>query len=102
MKICTTTVVTGLDHKEHFAIVAVGHPGWPIALFGPTGGANAKKSEAEAKFFADAPAMYDMLEHLSKEFGNINPDFPVSAGKVAEMKLLVERASSLVAKHANC
>jgi hypothetical protein len=101
MKLCTTTIVTGLDNKEHFAVVAVGQPSWPIALFGLTNGAKAKKSEAEAKFFADAPVMMDILEVLVHEFGNINPNFPLSAGKVAEMQRLVERASTLVTKHAN-
>ncbi len=101
MQLCTTTVVTGLDNKEHFAVVALGQTGWPIALFGPTTGAKAKKSEAEAKFFADAPVMMDMLEVLAQEFGNINPAFPLSAGKIVELQRLVERASTLVAKHAN-
>lgn len=96
MKLCTVTKVIGLDHKEHFAIVAIGKPGWPLALCGPT---TNPKSEKEAKFFADAPAMHDMLEYLSKEFGNINPDFPPSNGKVAELALLAERAGRLVAKH---
>lgn len=100
MKLCTTTTLTGLDLKEHFAIVYVGQPNWPVAQFGFASGANAKKTEAEAKFFADAPVMMDMLEHLAKEFGNFNPKFPLSDGKINELQTLVERASSLVAKHA--
>lgn len=99
MKTCTTTKVMGLDGKEHFAVVALEQTGWPIALFGPTEGANAKKSEAEAKFFADAPTMSDMLEALCLEFWSINPNFPVSAGKVAFLAELVERASALLGKH---
>jgi len=101
MRLCTTTVVNGLDNKPHFAVVAVGQPYWPLALCGPTDGALAKKSKAEAEFFADAPIMRDMLDLLTKEFGNINPNFPLSAGKINELQLLVERASSLVYKHAN-
>lgn len=99
MKLCTTNIVVGLDGKEHFAVVATGQPGWPIALFGPTSGSMAKKSEAEARFFADAPTMMDMLERLVQEFGNVNPNFPLSAGKVNELQTLAERASSLMSKH---
>lgn len=92
MKLCTTTTVTGLDGKEHFAVVAVGQPGWPLALCGLTKGAQAKKSEAEAKLFADAPSMLDMLETLALEFGGINPEFPIAPGKQAHLAELVERA----------
>lgn len=99
MRICTTTKVTGLDGKEHFAVVALGQTGWPIALFGPTEGANAKKSEDEAKFFADAPAMSDLLEALCWEFGNFNQNDPVTADKAAFLASLVERAGSLLEKH---
>lgn len=100
MKLCTTTVITGLDQKAHFAIVPVGEPGWPIAVFGCATGAGAKKAKDEAEFFAAAPAMLDMLELLAKEFGAINPAFPLSAGKAVVLDALAERASKLVAKHA--
>lgn len=99
MNICTTTRVTGLDGKEHFAVVAIGQPGWPLALCGLTSGALAKKNEAQAKIFADATIMLDMLEVLARECSNINPAFPLSNGKLAELMVLAERASSLVAKH---
>lgn len=99
MKLCTTTVVTGLDGKNHFAIAAVGQQSWPIAVFGLVDGANAKLSEAEAKFFADAPAMMDMLEYLADEFGgDISPNI---AAEQSKLESLVERAASLVAKHAS-
>lgn len=102
MKLCTTTVVTGLDQKEHYAIVAMGQPGWPIGLFGLSSGPNAKQSKAEAQFFADAPVMMDMLERLVHEFGTINGAFPLGAGKLAELETLVTRASALVEKHRKC
>lgn len=100
MKLCTVQTVTGLDNKPHFAIAGVGQPGWPIALFGPADGPLAKKSKAEAAFFADAPAMMDMLEVVVKEFKDINPAFPLSNGKMAELQILTERAFGLLAKHA--
>lgn len=99
MNLCTTSRVTGLDGKEHFAVVALAQQGWPLALCGPTDGAMAKESEAYAKLFADAPVMLDMLEVLKTEFSAINPAFPLSAGKLAELTNLVERATNLVNKH---
>lgn len=99
MKLCTTAIVTGLDGKEHFAVVPVGQPGWPVALCGPTTGAMKKESEAAAKLFADAPAMRDMLGVLVTEFATINPAFPLSGGKLAELQTLVERASAIHNKH---
>jgi len=100
MKLCTVTKVTGPSNKEHFCVVALGQPNWPLALCGLTQGPNAERSEQEAKLFADAPAMMDMLEHLVLEFGNLNPDFPIAPGKMNELKLLIERASLLKEKHA--
>lgn len=100
MKLCTTTIITGLDLLDHFAIVQVRQPNWPIAQFGFASGANAKKTEAEAKFFADAPVMMDMLEHLAKEFGNVSPQAPLSDDRCIDLQMLAERASRLVAKHA--
>lgn len=99
MKLCTTQIVTGPTGKQHFAVVAAGQPGWPLALCGPVDGPLAKQSEAEAKLFADAPVMLDMLEVLVREFSNVNPIFPLSEGKLAELKTLTERASGLCAKH---
>lgn len=99
MKLCTTTRVTGLDGKEHFAVVAVGQPNWPLALCGFTSGSNAKQSEAEASLFADAPSMLDMLEVLVAEFSNVNQSFPLAAGKLAELKSLTDRATSMCKKH---
>lgn len=100
MKLCTVTTVNGLDNKPHFAIAAIGQPAWPIAILGLVEGSMAKKSKAEAEFFADAPAMMDMLEVLVKEFSQVNPDFPLGAGKIVELQNLAERAASIVAKHA--
>ena len=99
MKLCTVT--TGLDFqgKEHFVVSAVGESSWPLAICGYTTGEYAKESEAEAKVFADAPVMLDMLEHMVREFSNFNPKFPLSPGKAAELSALVDRASSLLAKH---
>lgn len=102
MKLCKTTVMVGLDQQEHYAIVAVGQPGWPIGLFGPTRGANAKHNKVEAGFFADAPAMMDMLEHLAKEFGDLDLSQPLSPGKLTMLDALAARASALVAKHRSC
>lgn len=99
LRLCTTTRVIGLDGREHFAVVAIGQPNWPLALCGFTSGSLARKSEAEAKLFADAPVMLDMLEILAKEFGNINPAFPLSDGKMAELRTLAERAGRLLGKH---
>lgn len=103
MKLCTTSRVTGLDGKEHFAVVAVGQPGWPLALCGPTQGSMAKESQSYAELFAAAPAMLDMLEVLVREFARINPNSPIPAngGKMTELVNLTERAAALVAKHSN-
>lgn len=98
MKLCTVTQVTGPDNREHYAVVALGQLNWPLALCGFTTGPNAKTSKKEAETFAAAPVMLDMLEHLAKEFGNINPKFPLSDGKLAELALLTERAQTLVGK----
>lgn len=99
MKLCTTTRLTGLDGKEHFAVVAVGQPNWPLALCGFTNGNNAQQSEAEANLFADAPSMLDMLEVLVAEFSNVNPSFLLSAGKMVELTNLADRAALMCKKH---
>lgn len=96
---CIVARVMGLDQKEHFAVVAKKQPGWPLALCGPTSGSMAKDSEAEAHLFADAPAMLSVLQRLTKELGNVNPEFPLSAGKVAELQLIVQDAQHLVTNH---
>lgn len=99
MKLCTVTTMNGLDNKLHFAVVEIGAPHWPLALCGLVGGRLAKDSEAQAKLFADAPAILDILEVLAGEFGNINPRFPLAAGKMAELATLAERAAGMVSKH---
>lgn len=99
MQLCTVTKVTGPDSKEHFCIVGIGQPNWPLALCGLTSGPNVLRSELEAKLFADAPAMLDMLEVLNREFGNINPNFPIAPGKMNELRVLVDRATSMCLKH---
>ena len=100
MKLCTVGIVDGFGGKKQYAIQPLGKGGssQTVGLFGYAEGAYAKKNKQEADFFAAAPAMYDMLEFLVKEVGNINPNFPLSAGKVAELSLLVERAGKLVEK----
>jgi hypothetical protein len=103
MKLCTTTKVTGNDQEEHFAVVAVGQPGWPLALCGKTKGSMSKQSEAYAKLFADASAMLDLLEALYGEFSNINANFPLSAGKLAFLGDQMDRAKQFLNKHIpNC
>jgi hypothetical protein len=98
MKNCTVGIVDGFVGKKQYAIQTLGTGGssHTVGLFGYAEGANAKKNKQDADFFAAAPAMHDMLVHLVKELGNVNPDFPLSAGKVAEISLFVERASKLV------
>lgn len=98
MQLCTTTVITGLDQREHYAIVQIGQPGWPIGLFGPVNSPNAKRNKAEAEFFAAAPAMMDMLEALADRFGSVDTTIPLSREKTAELAHLVQRAALLVAK----
>ena len=95
MHICTTEIVDGIDGKKHYAIVRVGDSGSQIVgLFGLVD--SRMPNEKEAKFFAMAPAMFDMLEHLAHEFSNINPKFPLSPGKIKELTTLTERAGNLV------
>ncbi len=99
MNLCTVTTMHGLDNKLHFGVVEIGKPHWPLALCGPVEGPLHKESEAQAKLFADAPAMCDMLEVLAAEFGNTNSEFPLAAGKLAELATLAERAARVVARH---
>ena len=99
MKLCTVTRGLDFQGKEHFVVSAVGQPSWPLAICGYTTGEYAKESEAEARVFADAPVMLDMLEHMVRELSNINPEFPLSPGKIAELSVLADRASSLLARH---
>lgn len=99
MQLCTVTKVTGPDGKEHFCVVGLGQPNWPLALCGLTSGPNALRGELEAKLFADAPAMLDMLEVLMREFGNLNQNFAIGSGKLNELKVLVDRASMICQKH---
>jgi hypothetical protein len=100
MKLCTVTTMMGLDGREHFGIVALGQPNWPLAICGLTDGPNRARSYAEAQCLADAPAMLDVLEVLSREFGAINPEFPLGPGKMAELMILSERAARFIKKHA--
>lgn len=100
MKLCTTAVVTGYDQKPHYAIVSIGEPGWPIALMGFSTGPNAAESKAEAEFFADAPAMFDMIEHLAKQFDSLTLNGSITPGQLAQLDVLTERAAALAKKHA--
>ena len=94
MKLCTATTLQGPDGKMHYGVVAIGQPGWPLALCGPVDGSNAQQSKAEAQMFADAPAMLDMLEHLVTTVDSI-PSAPDA------LLVLAERAKRLCAKHGN-
>lgn len=90
MRLCSVSITTGNDGKEQYAVVPMGVK-TPVALCG--------KDKQAASLFADAPAMLDMLELLAKEFSNLNPKFPMGAGKQAELASLAERAQRVVAKH---
>lgn len=95
MKHCTVKVVTAPTGVRHFAVATVDKDR-SLALCGST---SSKKSEAEAKFFADAPLMFEVLECLSREYSNVNMAFPLSHGRIAELMFLTERAKNLVEKH---
>lgn len=99
MKLCTTKVVNGLDNKLHYAIVAVGQPGWPLLLGGVANGAMDKESKAEAEFFSRAPVMNDMLEHLVGLLKDVSPDGVVKGEKLKELCVLATRAAGLVEKN---
>lgn len=91
MRLCSVSIVaSGADGKEQYAVVPMGVK-TPVALCG--------KNKQAASLFADAPAMLDMLELLAKEFGNLNPNFPMGAGKQAELAALAERAQRVADKH---
>lgn len=100
MKLCTITRVMGLTGKEHFAVVPIGQPGWPLALCGPTSGPNARHNELEAQFFADAPIMMDMLEDMSRELAEFGLTGAVDGTKTSTLPVLLERVNRLVEKHA--
>ena len=101
MQTTTTIIGVGLDGKPHHMIVETGKPGWPLACCGVAEGSGAKQAKLEAEFFASATSMYEIIEALTKEFCNINPDFPLSEGKIAELHVLIERSEVLVSKFKN-
>lgn len=98
MELLKAAIFTGLDAKQHYGVVTVGHGNWPIAIGGLAEGSRAAQSEKEMQFLASASVMHDMLSDLVQEFGNINPEFPIGAGKCAHLKDLVDRAQTLVTK----
>ncbi len=99
MKLCTTKVVNGLDNKPHYAIVALGQPGWPLLLGGLADGAMDKESKAEVEFFARAPVMNDMLEQLADLLKGVSPDGIVKGEKLESLCALACRAAALVKKN---
>lgn len=92
MKPCTVTTLQGPLGKMHYGIVALGKPNWPLALCGLVDGPNARQSLAEARLFADAPVMVDMLEHLVNTVKAM-PSAPDA------LLVLAERSASLCDKH---
>ena len=100
MKAYTTTVITGLDNQPHYAVIATEQPHWPIALLGPTTGPNAKTSQAEATFFADAGTMIDLLAFLASEFGNTTASPLTDSRQQRKFQHLVDKATLLITKHA--
>ncbi len=95
MKLLTLSV-TDDGGKPRFVIHPVGKKDSPVALCGVAEGSGAEQARLKAQFLSTAVPMYDMLEQLFREYGNLNPNFPISAGKQAELKSLCERAGQLV------
>ncbi|MYM92478.1 hypothetical protein [Duganella vulcania] len=100
MKPCTVAVITGYDQKPHFAIVHADQPGWPLALLGFATGLGMTENRAQAEFFAAAPTMFELLEHMTKEVVSLNTTTVLPPGHQAKLSMLAERAAVLVARHA--
>ena len=96
MELLTVSVCTGLDNRPHYTVVTQGRGQWPVATCGLAEGKSASQAKKEAEFLASSTVMFDMLEKLSQEYRGINPDFPLGAGKCAELAALNERAAALV------
>lgn len=98
----TVTRIQGLDRQEHCAVVAVvkPHTTWTVALCGPTRGAFARESEREANLFADAPAMLDLIQRVHAELAGTDLASLPGPGKLDYVNELLERADSIVSRHA--